>query len=91
MYILRFLFGSYVRYYKTSILYILFSDFLSFYSFFQISKIDIKTKSRVLWGSESGSCYPSEPVFVPNPNGVDEDDGNNQSFIDLNSKVLFKI
>ncbi|XP_033628841.1 beta,beta-carotene 9',10'-oxygenase-like [Asterias rubens] len=41
----------------------------------QISKIDIKTKSRVLWGSESGSCYPSEPVFVPNPNGVDEDDG----------------
>jgi carotenoid cleavage dioxygenase-like enzyme len=36
-------------------------------------KIDINTKTFKEWGEDN--CYPSEPVFVPNPNGTDEDDG----------------
>jgi hypothetical protein len=36
-------------------------------------KIDINTKTFTEWGEDK--CYPSEPVFVPNPNGTDEDDG----------------
>ncbi|XP_060569819.1 carotenoid-cleaving dioxygenase, mitochondrial-like [Ruditapes philippinarum] len=38
-----------------------------------VMKIDINTKTFKEWGEDK--CYPSEPVFVPNPNGTDEDDG----------------
>ncbi|XP_059812845.1 carotenoid-cleaving dioxygenase, mitochondrial-like isoform X1 [Hypanus sabinus] len=36
-------------------------------------KMDVDTKKYKIW-SEKG-YYPSEPVFVPSPNGTDEDDG----------------
>lgn len=36
-------------------------------------KYDLGEKSQMLW-SESNS-YPGEPVFIPNPNGKNEDDG----------------
>ena len=39
----------------------------------QLSKIDLETKTYSEWGEDK--CYPSEPVFVPNPNGTTEDDG----------------
>ncbi|CAD6217193.1 GSCOCG00004716001-RA-CDS [Cotesia congregata] len=38
-----------------------------------VIKVDTATKTRVTW-SEKG-LYPSEPIFVPNPEGQDEDDG----------------
>lgn len=41
--------------------------------FHTIAKIDTRTKTFTEWKEEK--CYPSEPVFVPNPNGTDEDDG----------------
>ena len=33
----------------------------------------MKTKEVLVWDVEN--CYPSEPVFVPNPNAESEDDG----------------
>ncbi|XP_067827008.1 carotenoid-cleaving dioxygenase, mitochondrial-like isoform X1 [Heptranchias perlo] len=36
-------------------------------------KMDVETKKFKIW-KEKG-YYPSEPVFVPSPNSVDEDDG----------------
>lgn len=39
----------------------------------QIGKFDTETKETVYWGEEN--CWPSEPVFVPRPNGESEDDG----------------
>ena len=36
-------------------------------------KIDVASKNHWSW-SEMG-CLPGEPIFVPNPQGVDEDDG----------------
>ncbi|XP_022104407.1 beta,beta-carotene 15,15'-dioxygenase-like [Acanthaster planci] len=41
----------------------------------ELVKIDTKTKTHLTWSSLSGSHYPSEAVFVPNPDGVEEDDG----------------
>ncbi|XP_022104370.1 beta,beta-carotene 15,15'-dioxygenase-like [Acanthaster planci] len=41
----------------------------------EIVKLDTKTRTHLTWGSLSGSHYPSEAVFVPNPDGVEEDDG----------------
>ncbi|XP_008559794.1 carotenoid isomerooxygenase [Microplitis demolitor] len=38
-----------------------------------IIKVDTATKTRLTW-NERG-LYPSEPIFVPDPNGRDEDDG----------------
>lgn len=38
-----------------------------------LCKIDLETKTFVEWREEK--CYPSEPVFVANPDGTDEDDG----------------
>ncbi|XP_060569813.1 carotenoid-cleaving dioxygenase, mitochondrial-like [Ruditapes philippinarum] len=38
-----------------------------------VMKIDIITKTFKEWGEDK--CYPSEPVFVANPDGTDEDDG----------------
>lgn len=40
----------------------------------QILKYDILTKSFLRWGEEQ-HCWPSEPVFVPTPDGKEEDDG----------------
>ncbi|XP_075907224.1 beta,beta-carotene 15,15'-dioxygenase [Nelusetta ayraudi] len=39
----------------------------------QIGKFDTETKETVYWDEEN--CWPSEPVFVPRPNGESEDDG----------------
>ncbi|XP_037549749.1 beta,beta-carotene 15,15'-dioxygenase isoform X1 [Nematolebias whitei] len=39
----------------------------------QIAKFDTETKTTVYW--EEANCCPSEPVFVPRPNGESEDDG----------------
>lgn len=41
--------------------------------FHTICKIDTDTKTFVEWAEDK--CYPSEPVFVPNPNATSEDDG----------------
>ncbi|KAJ1552358.1 hypothetical protein HK405_011624, partial [Cladochytrium tenue] len=38
-----------------------------------IAKIDVRTKTHLVWGKIG--LTPSEPVFVKNPDGVDEDDG----------------
>ena len=39
----------------------------------QILKLDVKTGASKRWGVEDGS--PSEPVFVPHPDAISEDDG----------------
>ncbi|XP_032359644.1 beta,beta-carotene 15,15'-dioxygenase [Etheostoma spectabile] len=39
----------------------------------EIAKFDTETKERVCWSEDN--CTPSEPVFVPRPNGESEDDG----------------
>ncbi|XP_056220621.1 beta,beta-carotene 15,15'-dioxygenase-like [Seriola aureovittata] len=39
----------------------------------QIAKFDTETKEMVCWTEDN--CWPSEPVFVPRPNGESEDDG----------------
>ncbi|XP_036934388.1 beta,beta-carotene 15,15'-dioxygenase [Acanthopagrus latus] len=38
-----------------------------------VAKLDTETKERVYWSEEN--CWPSEPVFIPRPNGESEDDG----------------
>lgn len=43
-------------------------------SIFQICKLNVKTKETWVW--QEPDSYPSEPLFVQNPDGVDEDDGN---------------
>ena len=47
--------------------------------FVQVCKIDVKKKESVEWKEEN--CYPSEPVFVANPGGTDEDDGTSKDEI----------
>lgn len=42
-------------------------------SFDLITKVDVKSGERLSWGIDRG--VTGEPIFVPNPNGVDEDDG----------------
>lgn len=42
----------------------------------QIGKFDTNTKEIVYWNEEN--CWPSEPVFVPRPNGESEDDGKSR-------------
>ncbi|XP_034416642.1 beta,beta-carotene 15,15'-dioxygenase [Cyclopterus lumpus] len=39
----------------------------------KIVKIDTDTKEMVYWSEDN--CWPSEPVFIPRPNGESEDDG----------------
>ncbi|KAM7370044.1 hypothetical protein PAMP_011330 [Pampus punctatissimus] len=39
----------------------------------QIGKFDTETKRMVYWNEDN--CWPSEPVFIPRPNGESEDDG----------------
>uniref|UniRef100_A0A3B5L931 Uncharacterized protein n=1 Tax=Xiphophorus couchianus TaxID=32473 RepID=A0A3B5L931_9TELE len=39
----------------------------------QVAKFDTETKTMLYWNEEN--CWPSEPVFVPRPNGESEDDG----------------
>uniref|UniRef100_A0A665V2M5 Beta,beta-carotene 15,15'-dioxygenase-like n=1 Tax=Echeneis naucrates TaxID=173247 RepID=A0A665V2M5_ECHNA len=39
----------------------------------QIAKFDTETKEVIYWSEDN--CWPSEPVFVPRPNGESEDDG----------------
>ncbi|XP_047206163.1 beta,beta-carotene 15,15'-dioxygenase isoform X2 [Girardinichthys multiradiatus] len=39
----------------------------------QLAKFDTETKTMIFWEEEN--CWPSEPVFVPRPNGESEDDG----------------
>ncbi|XP_061568941.1 beta,beta-carotene 15,15'-dioxygenase [Cololabis saira] len=39
----------------------------------QVAKFDTETKKMVYWSEDN--CWPSEPVFVPRPNGESEDDG----------------
>lgn len=41
--------------------------------FLQIVKFDAETKQRIEWTGED--CFASEPVFIPRPDAVDEDDG----------------
>ncbi|XP_030620643.1 beta,beta-carotene 15,15'-dioxygenase [Chanos chanos] len=39
----------------------------------KIAKVDIVTRKHLEWTEEE--CYPSEPVFIPSPDAVEEDDG----------------
>ena len=39
----------------------------------QLCKLDLDTKTYTEWAENK--CYPSEPVFVANPDGTEEDDG----------------
>ncbi|XP_068160085.1 beta,beta-carotene 15,15'-dioxygenase [Antennarius striatus] len=39
----------------------------------KIGKLDTETKEMLCWSEDN--CWPSEPVFVPRPNGEAEDDG----------------
>uniref|UniRef100_A0A8C2Q821 Retinoid isomerohydrolase n=1 Tax=Cyprinus carpio TaxID=7962 RepID=A0A8C2Q821_CYPCA len=39
----------------------------------RICKLNVKTKETWVW--QEPDSYPSEPLFVQNPDGVDEDDG----------------
>lgn len=39
----------------------------------KIVKIDTETKEKIYWSEDN--CWPSEPVFIPRPNGESEDDG----------------
>ena len=41
--------------------------------FAQVAKVDVETKSYLEWKEDR--CYPSEPVYVSNPNPQAEDDG----------------
>ena len=43
----------------------------TFYS--QLIKLDVKSGSTELWREEG--TFPGEPIFVPRPGGVKEDDG----------------
>ncbi|XP_077286396.1 neither inactivation nor afterpotential B [Arctopsyche grandis] len=36
-------------------------------------KVDAVNKNKMTWSEKN--CYPSEPIFIPRPNAVDEDDG----------------
>ena len=36
-------------------------------------KFDTETRTKLEWSEEN--CWPSEPVFIPKPNGEEEDDG----------------
>lgn len=36
------------------------------FNLFQIIKVDVETKQALTWCEEN--CYPSEPIFVENPN-----------------------
>ncbi|XP_054479186.1 beta,beta-carotene 15,15'-dioxygenase [Anoplopoma fimbria] len=39
----------------------------------EIAKFDTETKEKIYWREDN--CSPSEPVFIPRPNGESEDDG----------------
>lgn len=39
----------------------------------KVTKFDTETKQRIEWSEDN--CWPSEPVFIPRPNGEAEDDG----------------
>ncbi|XP_008305705.1 beta,beta-carotene 15,15'-dioxygenase [Cynoglossus semilaevis] len=39
----------------------------------KIGKFDTETKKMIYWKEDN--CWPSEPIFVPRPNGESEDDG----------------
>ncbi|XP_006641394.2 beta,beta-carotene 15,15'-dioxygenase isoform X1 [Lepisosteus oculatus] len=39
----------------------------------KVAKVDVATKTMLEWEEED--CWPAEPVFVPSPNAVEEDDG----------------
>uniref|UniRef100_UPI0037E9981F beta,beta-carotene 15,15'-dioxygenase n=1 Tax=Semicossyphus pulcher TaxID=241346 RepID=UPI0037E9981F len=39
----------------------------------QVGKLDMETKEKLKWSEDN--CWPSEPVFIPRPNGESEDDG----------------
>lgn len=39
----------------------------------QVIKFDVETKLKVEWSAEN--CLPMEPVFVPRPDAIEEDDG----------------
>jgi beta,beta-carotene 9',10'-dioxygenase len=41
--------------------------------FNRLFKINVKEKNYLSWSEEN--CYPGEPVFVPSPGSVNEDDG----------------
>lgn len=47
--------------------------FLSCLLIFKICKLNVKTKETWVW--QEPDSYPSEPLFVQTPDGVDEDDG----------------
>ena len=42
--------------------------------FESISKIDVENESGLRWDNPPGH-FPGEPIFIPDPAGVDEDDG----------------
>jgi carotenoid cleavage dioxygenase-like enzyme len=41
--------------------------------FDRLAKVDVRTSTKRHW--HVPGCYPGEPVFVPTPDGQDEDDG----------------
>ncbi len=53
-----------------------------YFYFIQLVKFDAETKQQIEW--TGGDCFASEPVFIPRPDAVDEDDGKLLSFIKYN-------
>jgi beta,beta-carotene 9',10'-dioxygenase len=65
-----------------------------------LAKIDVNTGKETIWQEEG--CYPGEPVFVPQPAAISEDDGvilsvvlnahkSNSSLLILNARNLQEI
>lgn len=40
--------------------------------------MNVKTKETWVW--QEPDTYPSEPIFVPHPEAIEEDDGNVMKF-----------
>ncbi|CAB1339442.1 unnamed protein product [Coregonus sp. 'balchen'] len=55
----------------------------------KIMKLDTKTKERTEWREEN--CCPSEPVFIPRPNGEGEDDGESGFILVLDAKSFKEV
>lgn len=46
-----------------------------FHSTFQLCKLDVNSKTPLIWKPGSETAFPSDVIFVPHPHAVDEDDG----------------
>ena len=54
--------------------YFLRENDLNLYICIQLVKLDVTTKTRLIWSEKD--CFPSEPVFVAAPDAEEEDEGD---------------